>query len=91
MDHWRAVLPSGLMLEMRYESMVAEPEAQSRRILAHCGLEWDDAVLRFWESRRPVKSASMFQVREPIYDRSIGRWKPFARQLAPLFEGLVPE
>jgi hypothetical protein len=48
-------------------------------------------VLRFWESRRPVKSASMFQVREPIYDRSIGRWKPFAEALAPLFKGLVPE
>ncbi|HEX3920220.1 MAG TPA: sulfotransferase [Caulobacteraceae bacterium] len=91
MEHWRAVLPSGLMLEVRYEAVVAEPEAQSRRILAHCGLEWDDDVLRFWESRRPVKSASMFQVREPIYDRSIGRWKPFAKLLAPLFKGLVPD
>jgi Tfp pilus assembly protein PilF len=91
MEHWRAVLPSGQMLEVRYESVVAEPEAQSRRILAHCGLEWDDDVLRFWESRRPVKSASMFQVREPIYDRSIGRWKPFAKSLAPLFKGLAPE
>ena len=90
MEHWRAVLPSGLMMEMRYESLVAEPEAQSRRLLAHCGLEWDDSVLRFWESQRPVKSASMFQVREPIYDRSIGRWKGFADPLAPLFEGLVP-
>lgn len=91
MDHWRAVLPSGQMMEVRYEALVAEPEAQSRRILAHCGLDWDEDVLRFWESRRPVKSASMFQVREPIYDRSIGRWKPFAESLAPLFEGLVAE
>jgi tetratricopeptide (TPR) repeat protein len=84
MEHWRAVLPSGLMLGVRYESLVAEPEAQTRRILAHCGLEWDDQVLRFWESRRPVKSASMFQVREPIYDRSIGRWKPFAPHIPDL-------
>jgi Tfp pilus assembly protein PilF len=91
MEHWRAVLPSGMVLEMRYENLVAEPEAQSRRLLAHCGLEWDDSVLRFWESRRPVKSASMFQVREPIYDRSIGRWKPFAKSLAPLFKDLVIE
>jgi Tfp pilus assembly protein PilF len=91
MEHWRTVLPSGMLLEMRYESLVAEPEAQTHRLLAHCGLEWDDDVLRFWESRRPVKSASMFQVREPIYDRSIGRWKPFAKSLAPLFKGLVAE
>jgi tetratricopeptide (TPR) repeat protein len=91
MDHWRDVLPSGLMLEVRYESVVAEPEAQSRRILAHCGLEWDDNVLKFWQSKRPVKSASMFQVREPIYDRSIGRWKPYAGHLGPLFEGLGAE
>jgi tetratricopeptide (TPR) repeat protein len=91
MAHWRDVLPSGFMMEMRYESLIAEPEAQSRRLLAHCGLDWDDSVLRFWESRRPVKSASMFQVREPIYDRSIGRWKPFAEPLAPLFEGLAAE
>ena len=91
MEYWRDVLPSGFMLEVRYEALVAEPEAQTRRMLAHCGLEWEDDVLRFWESRRPVKSASMFQVREPIYDRSIGRWKPFAESLAPLFEGLVPE
>ena len=88
MEHWRSVLPSGLMLEVRYESLVAEPEAQTRRILAHCGLEWDDQVLRFWESRRAVKSASMFQVREPIYDRSIGRWKGFAEHIPELLGGL---
>ncbi len=91
MDHWRAVLPPGLFFEVRYEDLIAQPEAQSQRILAHCGLEWNEAVLRFWESRRPVKSASMFQVREPIYERSIGRWEPFAKLLAPLFAGLVGE
>jgi len=85
MDHWRAVLPPGRMLELRYEDLVAEPEAQSRRILDHCGLGWDDRVLRFWEGRRMVKSASMAQVREPIYDRSIGRWRPFAAHLPELF------
>ena len=90
MAHWRAVLPPGLMLEVRYEDLVAEPEAGARAILAHCGLEWDDHVLRFWETRRAVKSASMAQVREPIYDRSIGRWRPFAEHLNVLFEGLAP-
>ena len=89
MEHWRAVLPSGLMLEVRYESLVAEPEAQTRRIIEHCGLEWEDEVLHFWQSRRAVKSASMVQVREPIYDRSIGRWKPFAKHVPELFKGLA--
>ena len=88
MSHWRAVLPAGSMLEIRYEGLIAEPEAEARRVLDHCGLEWDDNVLRFWEARRPVKSASMFQVREPIYDRSIGRWKPYVKHLAALFEPL---
>jgi Tfp pilus assembly protein PilF/LPS sulfotransferase NodH len=91
MAHWRSVLPSGLMLEVRYESLVAEPEAQTRRILAHCGLEWDEQVLRFWESRRAVKSASMFQVREPIYDRSVGRWKPFAEHIPELLRAPLGE
>ena len=90
MAHWRAVLPPGLMIEVRYEDLVAEPEAGARAILAHCGLEWDDHVLRFWEARRAVKSASMAQVREPIYDRSIGRWRPFAEHLKVLFQGLPP-
>jgi Tfp pilus assembly protein PilF len=87
MEHWRSVLPSGMMLEVRYEGLVAEPEAQSRRILEHCGLEWDDEVLHFWQSRRAVKSASMVQVRQPIYDRSIGRWKPFAQHIPDLLGG----
>jgi len=89
MAHWRSVLRSGQMLEVRYESLVSAPEAQSRRLLAHCGLEWDEQVLRFWESQRPVKSASMVQVREPIYDRSIGRWKAFAPYVPELFDLII--
>jgi Tfp pilus assembly protein PilF len=88
MDHWRRVLAPGVMLDLRYEDLVADPEAGARHLLDHCGLEWDDQVLRFWEARRAVKSASMAQVREPIYDRSIGRWRPFAPYLAALFDGL---
>jgi tetratricopeptide (TPR) repeat protein len=88
MEHWRSVLPSGFMLEVRYESLVADPESQSRRILSHCDLEWEEDVLRYWEARRPVKSASMFQVRQPIYDSSIGRWKPFSKHIGKLFTGL---
>ena len=89
MAHWRAVLRDGAMLEVRYEALVADPQASAQAIIAHCGLEWDDQVLRFWEAKRAVKSASMAQVREPIYDRSIGRWRAFAELLPQLFEGLA--
>ena len=86
MAHWRRVLPAGAMLEVRYEDLIAEPEAMTRRMLAHCGLDWDERTLRYWEAKRPVKSGSVFQVRQPLYDQSIGRWKPFAPYLRPLFE-----
>jgi tetratricopeptide (TPR) repeat protein len=84
MEHWRRVLPPGLMLDVQYERLVADPEAETRRILDHCALEWDANVLRFWEARRAVRSASLTQVREPVYDRSIGRWRPFAQHLPDL-------
>ena len=61
-----------------------------RRLIAHCGLEWDDACLKFYESKREVRSASFAQVRRPIYTASAGRWRPFARHLGPLLDALGP-
>jgi hypothetical protein len=90
MDHWRAVLPPGRMLEVPYEAVVGDVEGWARRLIAHCGLEWDDACLRFHESRRQVRSASFAQVRRPIYAASVGRWRPFAGHLGPLLETLGP-
>jgi len=93
MAHWRAVLPPGRILEVSYEALVADLETEARRIIAHCGLAWDQACLDFHQSRRGVRSASAAQVRQPIYDTSIGRWRPFAQHLQPLFDamGLPPE
>jgi tetratricopeptide (TPR) repeat protein len=88
MAHWKRVLPPGRMLEVSYEGLVAGFETWSRRIIDHCGLEWDDACRRFYESERPVRSASLTQVREPIYARSIGRWMPYEKHLAPLFAAM---
>jgi len=68
--------------------MVADPERVSRELVAWCGLEWHLACLEFHKTRRPIRTASAAQVREPIYDRSIGRWKNYARSLAPLFVNL---
>jgi tetratricopeptide (TPR) repeat protein len=93
MAHWKAVLPPGRILEVSYEALVADLETEARRIIAHCGLPWDAACLEYHRSRRGVRSASAAQVRQPIYDTSIGRWRPFAKHLQPLFDamGLPPE
>jgi tetratricopeptide (TPR) repeat protein len=88
MEHWRAVLPPDAMIEVQYEDVVADLETQARRIIAHCGLEWDDACLAFHTSSRPVWTASATQVRRPLYGRSIGRWHPYKDMLRPLLEGL---
>ena len=87
MQHWRRVLPVP-MLEVSYESVVADVEAEARRLVAGCGLEWEPACLAFYETRRPVKTASIMQVRQPIYSRSVGRWRKYADALAPLLSQL---
>ena len=88
MAHWNKVLPPGRVLEVPYEGLVNGFETWSRRIIDHCGLDWDPACLKFYESDRPVRSASLTQVREPIYNRAIGRWAPFAKHLEPLFAAM---
>lgn len=88
MRHWDRVLPPGRILEVRYEEMVGDFATQARRLIAHCGLEWDDACLQFYATRRPVRTASLTQVRQPIYTSSVGRWKHYAAQLRPLQEAL---
>jgi len=67
---------------------VADQEAQSRRLIEYCGLEWDDACLDFHQSKRAVRTASMAQVRQPIYKSSVERWRPYEKFLGPLFDAL---
>jgi tetratricopeptide (TPR) repeat protein len=88
MAHWRDVLPPNAMLEVQYEDVVDNLEAQARRIVAFCGLEWDDACLRFYETQRPVRTASAAQVRQPIYRRSVNRWQQYGDLLRPLTDVL---
>jgi tetratricopeptide (TPR) repeat protein len=88
MAHWRAVLPEGAMLEISYEALVADPEGEARRMLDYCGLPWSPAVLDFHKNTRPVHTASMSQVRQPLYRSSVGRQRPSAALLAPLLEAL---
>jgi len=88
MAHWREVLPPGVMLDVQYEDVVNDFEAQARRIVAHCGLEWEDSCLAFHETQRPVQTASAFQVRQPIYRGSVGRARPYKDMLEPLRRAL---
>lgn len=89
MEHWRAALPVGAMLDVRYEELVGDFERQARRILDYCGLEWNDACLNFYDTDRPVRTASQVQVRRPLYQSSIGRWRPGDETLRPLLDGLA--
>jgi tetratricopeptide (TPR) repeat protein len=87
MDHWRRVLPVPLM-EVDYEETVADLEGVARRLVAWCGLDWDPACLAFHEGKRPVRTASVTQVRQPIYTRSVDRWKNYEKSLGELFAKL---
>jgi Flp pilus assembly protein TadD len=88
MAHWRRVLPPDRILDVRYEDVVADLEGQTRRLLAHCGLAFDDRCLAFHETKRPVRTASAAQVRQPIYRNSIGRWRRYEAFLGPLLAEL---
>jgi tetratricopeptide (TPR) repeat protein len=88
MAHWHNVLPPDVLLEVEYEAVVSDFEAQARRIVAHCDLPWDSACLEFHKNMRPVHTASMAQVRQPIYRSSVGRWRPDDALLQPLLEAL---
>jgi len=88
MAHWDEVLP-GRVVEVRHEALVADPDAAIRRLVTEsCGLDWDDACLRFHQTRRPVRTASVAQVRKPIFKTSVARWKAYEDRLGPLFEAL---
>ncbi len=91
MDHWRATLPEGAMLEVEYELVVADLGGESRKIIAHCGLPWNDACLAFHLTERRVQTASVVQARQPLYNSSVGRWRHYQKELAPLFDALEME
>jgi hypothetical protein len=87
MDHWRALLP-GRFLEVQYEDIVADMEKQARALLSYCDLPWEDACLAFHKTKRSVRTASVLQVRQPIYTSSVQRWRRVEKYLAPLIDAL---
>ncbi len=88
MAHWKAVLPEGRILDVAYEDLVADLEGQARRLLAYCGLPWNDDVLEFYRTQRPIATASAPQVRQPIYASALKRAAPYDAYLGPLREAL---
>jgi tetratricopeptide (TPR) repeat protein len=87
MAHWRQVLPVP-MLEVNYEETVDDLEKTARRLVDWCGLEWEAQCLAFHEHRRPVRTASVNQVRRPVYKTSVARWQHYQAALGPLFDKL---
>lgn len=86
MMHWRSALPSGTLLDVSYEDLVADQETWSRRIVEFVGLEWDPRCLEFHKSERPVLTASNWQVRQPVYSRSVKRWSNYEKHIGPLLD-----
>ena len=82
------MLPQGRILEVQYEDVVADVAYQARRIIAHCGLDWDPRCLSFDSTRRPIRTASAVQVRKPIYRDSVGRAQAYKEFLGPLVHAL---
>ncbi|MEZ5790423.1 MAG: sulfotransferase [Nitratireductor sp.] len=89
MQHWRIVLP-GRMLEIAYEDLVANTELNARRMIANIGLEWEDSVMDRTGSQRSVRTLSQWQVRQPVYKSSSGKWRSYERHLGPLIESIGP-
>jgi hypothetical protein len=81
--HWRRVLPPDRFTEVRYEDLVADQETEIRRLVAFCGLEWDERCLSFHENTAGVSTASSAQVRRPIHADSVGRWRRWGEKLKP--------
>jgi tetratricopeptide (TPR) repeat protein len=88
MAHWDTVLPPGLIKTVVYEDVVADLETSARGLLDFLGLSWDPACLSFHESDRPVKTASVVQVRKPVYKSSVEKWRHYGSRLQPLVDAL---
>ena len=86
MKHWHTVLPKGVIYDLPYESMVSDHENQTKKLLDYIGMPWDPNCLNFYKNERIVKTASVAQVRKPMYQTSVKRWKHFTHELQTLLK-----
>ena len=89
MNHWRNVLPENTFYELEYERLVNDIDAESRKLLDYCQLDWEDGCLEFYKLKRSVRTASVNQVRKPIYKSSVARWKNYEAHLQDLVFNLT--
>lgn len=88
MGHWQQVLPEGILKTVQYEDVVADTEKEAKALIGFLGLQWDPKCLEFHKSDRPVKTASVAQVRKPIYKSAVRRWKKYGEGLQPLVDAI---
>lgn len=88
MEYWKSVFPEGKIIDVRYEELVNDPEGQSKRLIESIGLEWDPVCLEYYKESRTVKTASLWQARQPIYTSSSKRWINYANHILTLINGL---
>ncbi|MFL6768292.1 MAG: tetratricopeptide repeat protein [Sphingomicrobium sp.] len=88
MAHWEKVLPKGTIKTVVYENVVSDTEKEAKELIAFLGLKWNDKCLEFHKSDRPVKTASVAQVRKPIYKTAVKRWKKYGAGLKPLADAI---
>jgi hypothetical protein len=89
-DHWRNVLPKDRFLEIDYEQLVAEREPTTRKMIAFCGVDWDESCLRSERNERTITTASMWQARQPVYTKSVARWRRYEPWLREFRRFLPP-
>ena len=89
MEHWQRLFPKRIF-ELSYEAVIGETESTIRSLVGYCGLDWDEACMHFYETERPVQTASAAQVRRPLFADSIGAWRRYADHLEPLRAALEP-
>jgi tetratricopeptide (TPR) repeat protein len=88
MQHWKTVLPANAFYEVQYEELVNDNETQAKALIDFCGLPWDDACLESHKTERSIRTASVMQVRQPVYTSSVEKWRNYETFLGPLFKGL---
>jgi tetratricopeptide (TPR) repeat protein len=89
MDHWQHVLPEGVLTTVQYENVVADTEKEAKALIEFIGLDWSSKCLEFHKSDRPVKTASVAQVRKPIYKTAVKRWEKYGDGLQPLIDAVA--
>ncbi len=88
MQHWKSVLPANSFLEISYEDLISNTESEARRLIKSLGLKWEDSCLHFYKNKRSIHTASVTQVRQPIYRSSVERWRNYETHLQPLLDEL---